>query len=263
MRALTFAATPGEDTMCYSDEARPPRSGIDGAAASRGDLTLTASDGNQLMAYAARAAAPTETGIVVLPDVRGLFDFYKDLAVQFAEAGFDAVTIDYFGRTAGSGPRDESFVYRPHVDQSTPAGVAADTAAAIAYLQSPEGGAVSRVFTVGFCFGGSNSWRQSAAQPGLAGAIGFYGQPARARDAIPEMKAPLLILVAGEDHTPQAEFDLFGRQLTDAGVPHEIVVYEGAPHSFFDRTFAQYQAACADAWRRMLAFIAANQGTAG
>jgi carboxymethylenebutenolidase len=246
--------------MCYSDEARPPQSGIEGAAASQGDLTLTAGDGNHLMAYAARAAAPTGTGMVILPDVRGLFDFYKDLAVRFAEAGLDAVAIDYFGRTAGPGARDESFVYRPHVDQTTPAGVAADTAAAIAYLRSPEGGAVSRVFTVGFCFGGSNSWRQSAAQPGLAGAIGFYGQPARARDAIPEMKAPLLILVAGEDHTPQAGFDLFDRQLTEAGVPHKIVVYPGAPHSFFDRTFAQYQAACADAWRQMLAFIAANVG---
>lgn len=243
--------------MCYSDEARAPQSPIDGAAASQGDLTLTASDGNRLMAYAARAATPSGAGIVILPDIRGLHDFYKDLAVRFAEAGLDAVAIDYFGRTAGVGSRDESFVYRPHVDQTTPQAIAADSAAAIAYLRSLEGGAVERVFTVGFCFGGSNSWRQSAAQPNLAGAIGFYGQPARAHDVISEMKAPLLILVAGDDHTPQAEYDLFDRQLTEANVPHKTVVYEGAPHSFFDRTFADYREACPGAWRQILAFVSA------
>lgn len=195
--------------------------------------------------------------MVILPDVRGLHDFYKELAVRFAETGIDAVAIDYFGRTAGFGSRDESFVYRPHVDQTTPEGIAADVAAAIACLRSPEGGAVTRVFTAGFCFGGSNSWRQSAAQPDLAGAIGFYGQPARARDAIPAMRAPLLILVAGDDWTPQSEFELFDRQLTAAGVPHTMVVYEGAPHSFFDRTCAAHRDACDDAWRQILAFVSA------
>jgi carboxymethylenebutenolidase len=243
--------------MCYSDDARPPHPPRSGAAGEIGDLTLTASDGNRLMAYGARAVRPSGAGVVILPDIRGLHDFYKELAVRFAEANIDAVAIDYFGRTAGDGSRDESFVYRPHVDATTPAGIAADVAAAIDRLRAPEGGAVQRVYTVGFCFGGSNSWRQSAAQPGLAGAVGFYGQPARARDVINEMKAPLLILAAGEDHTPVAEFELFDRQLTEANVPHELVVYEGAPHSFFDRTFAQHEAACADAWRRMLAFIGA------
>jgi carboxymethylenebutenolidase len=241
--------------MCYSDDARPPQPPRSGAAGEIGDLTLTARDGNQLMAYGARAVQQSGAGIVILPDVRGLHDFYKELAVRFAEARVDAVAIDYFGRTAGSGSRDEGFVWRPHVDATTPEGIAADVAAAIERLRSPEGGAVERVYTVGFCFGGSNSWRQSAAQPDLAGAIGFYGQPARARAVIPEMKAPLLILVAGEDHTPVAEFELFDQQLTEANVPHEMVVYEGAPHSFFDRTFAEHRAACEDAWRRMLAFI--------
>lgn len=241
--------------MCHGDDARPPQPPVAGTVAESGDLALTARDGNRLMAFRARAGQPTGVGMVVLPDIRGLHDFYKELAARFAEAGIDAVAIDYFGRTAGDGARDESFVFRPHVDATTPEGIAADAAAAIAYLRSPEGGAAERVFTVGFCFGGSNSWRQSAAQPGLAGAIGFYGQPARARDKITEMKAPLLILVAGEDHTPVAEFELFDRQLTEANVPHEMVVYEGAPHSFFDRTFAQHQDACADAWRRILAFV--------
>jgi carboxymethylenebutenolidase len=189
--------------MCYSDDARPPLPPVRGGSiAAQGDLRLHAADGNTLMAYGARAERPTGTGIVILPDIRGLHSFYKELAGRFAEAGYDAVAIDYFGRTAETDNRDEGFEWRPHIDQTTPAGVAADTAAGIAYLKSEAGGGVSRVFTVGFCFGGGYSWRQSADQPDLTGAIGFYGVPARIRSEIGRMQAPLLILVAGDDHTP-------------------------------------------------------------
>ncbi len=241
--------------MCHGDDARPPEPPVSGPLGGHGDLNLTSADGTELMAYAALPEQPGTTGVVILPDVRGLHQYYRDLADIFARAGFSAVAIDYFGRTAGIGARDEAFVYRPHVEQTTPETVDADVAAAIAYLRSPAGGAASRIFTVGFCFGGSTSWRQSAAQDGLAGAVGYYGQPGRARASIGQMRAPLLLLVAGDDFTPQAEFHAFDQELTAAGVPHTMVVYPGAPHSFFDRSFAEHREACADAWRQMLAFF--------
>ena len=242
--------------MCYSNQARPPLPPILGGSTDDHDLVLTAKDGNRFGAFAARAENPTGAGIVVMPDVRGLHPFYKELARQFAGTGIDAVTIDYFGRTAGIGERADDFDYKTHLPQTTPAGVAADVSAAIAYLQSTAGGAVGSVFTVGFCFGGAMSWRQSAEQPGLSGAIGFYGRPSMVRDAIPRMKAPLLLLIAGADQaTPQDEFVKFDQELTEARVPHQKVVYQGAPHSFFDRSFAQHKEACDDAWRQMLSFI--------
>lgn len=245
--------------MCYTDDASPPIPPSNGGSvASSGDITLKAADGTELMAYFARAAQPTGTGMVILPDVRGLHDFYKELADRFAEVGIDAVAFDYFGRTAGHGSRGEEFVYRPHVEQTTPEGIVADTAAAIEFLRSEDGGAVERVFTVGFCFGGGASWAQSAAQPGLAGAIGFYGVPARIQQFIPRMQAPLLVLVAGEDFTPVSEFEKFSAQLGEAGVQHTMVVYDGAPHSFFDRAFAEHEDACADAWEQILTFIGAG-----
>src|SRR2546421_5212454 len=176
--------------MCYSDDARPPLPPIGGAAADQGDLHLTSADGARLMAYFARASEPTGAGMVVLPDVRGLHDFYKELAKRFAEAGIDAVAIDYFGRTAGNEDRGEGFEYRPHVEQTKPETLDADVAAAIQFLKSPEGGAVKSVFTVGFCFGGANSWRQSATND-IQGAVGFYGVPSRVREYLPKMKAPL------------------------------------------------------------------------
>jgi len=241
--------------MCYSDDARVPLPPISGAASDQGDLVLTSSDGTKFGAYFARAEKPTGAGMVVMPDVRGLHHFYKELAQRFAEAGIDAVAIDYFGRTAGIGERDESFDYKPHVEQTTQENIASEVAAGIEYLKSKDGGAVKSVFTVGFCFGGSSSWNQSALQAGLNGAVGFYGRPERSEQYLSRMKAPLLMLIAGADFTPQEAFHAFDKKLTEAGVPHEMHIYEAAPHSFFDRSFEQWKDACDDAWRRILAFI--------
>jgi carboxymethylenebutenolidase len=242
--------------MCYSDDARVPLPPIRGAASDQGEVVLTSSDGTKFAGYFARAEKPTGAGMVVLPDVRGLHQFYKELAQRFAEAGIDAVAIDYFGRTAGIGDRSDSFVYAPHLEKTTAEDIAEDVAAAIAYLKSKDGGAVKSVFTVGFCFGGSNSWNQSAVQPNLNGAIGFYGRPQRSEPFISKMKAPLLLLLAGADGaTPQEAFHEFDNKLTEGNVPHEMQIYEGAPHSFFDRSFAQWKDACDDAWRRILTFV--------
>ena len=194
--------------------------------------------------------------MVVLPDVRGLHEFYKELAQRFAEAGIDSVAFDYFGRTAGIGRRDDGFEYMPHVEKTTPEQIAADTQQAIDYLHSKDGGAVKSVFTVGFCFGGSNSWNQSAFHPDLNGCIGFYGRPSRTDAYVSKMKAPLLLMIAGADFaTPVEQSREFEHKLTAAGVPHEMHVYDGAPHSFFDRAYDQWKDACDDAWRRMLDFV--------
>lgn len=242
--------------MCYADDARPPLPPISGAASDHGDLVLTSSDGTKFGAYFARASKPSGAGMVVLPDVRGLHQFYKELTQRFAEAGIDSVAFDYFGRTAGIGKRDDGFEYMPHVEKTTPEGIAADTQQAIEYLHSKDGGAVSSVFSVGFCFGGSNSWNQSAFHPELSGCIGFYGRPSRCEAYVSKMKAPLLLMIAGADFaTPVEQSREFEHKLTAAGVPHEMHVYDGAPHSFFDRAYDQWKDACDDAWRRMLDFM--------
>jgi carboxymethylenebutenolidase len=250
--------------MCYSDDARPPLPPVrlvSGAAADHGDLTLKSSDGTKFMAYFARASKPTGAGMVVMPDVRGLHRFFKELAQRFAEAGVDSVAIDYFARTAEDDDRSDTFEYMPHVQKTTMESISADVGAAIDYLRSRDGGAVKSVFTVGFCFGGSASWNQSAFHPDLSGCIGFYGRPARSEEYISKMKAPLQVMVAGADAatTPEQAVD-FERELTRARVPHEQHVYKGAPHSFFDRTYEQWKEASDDAWRRMLEFIKKHGG---
>jgi carboxymethylenebutenolidase len=245
--------------MCFDSDSLPPIPVISGAAVSHDDLVLEAADGNRFAAFSATPDVPGAVGVVILPDVRGLYRFYEELALRFAERGYPAIAFDYFGRTAGVEKRDDDFEYMPHVQQTTPEGVQADVAAAVAKLREQ---GVATIFTVGFCFGGHHSWLAAAGGHELAGAIGFYGMPGE-RSGRPgptqradEIEAPILALQAGDDQNILPEHNAaFDEALTRVGVEHDIVVYDGAPHSFFDRKQEDFAAASDDAWNRVLAFI--------
>lgn len=259
--------------MCFDSKARPPIAPIAGGALNASDVTLTTADGTQVGAFAARAQHPTGAGIVILPDIRGLHRYYKELAERFAENGIDAIAIDYFARTAGLGERSEEFPWQQHIARVSAANVAADVAAALDYLRSPRGGGATSLFTIGFCFGGSLSYLQDAEQKGLAGVIGFYGNPVPRTpppgfafptlpapiDEVNRFTAPVLGIFGGADQgIPASAVQQFDDALTRAGVKHEIKVYPNAPHSFFDRHQAQYASESADAWQKVLEFIRAN-----
>jgi carboxymethylenebutenolidase len=246
--------------MCFDHDSLPPIPPIAGGAVAHEDLALEAADGNRFAAFAAHPEEPSGKGVVILPDVRGLYRFYEELALRFAERGIEALAIDYFGRTAGVDKRGEDFPYMEHVEQTTPEGIKADVRAAVEHLR----GSATSIFTVGFCFGGRYSWISAADGHGLAGAVGFYGQPKERESPGPtqragEMECPILALQAGDDQNITAEDNAaFETALTEAGVEHELVTYEGAPHSFFDRKQEEFADASADAWERVLRFIAEN-----
>src|SRR6266516_4476787 len=246
--------------MCFELDSLPPVPAIEGGAVSHEDLVLEAADGNRLAAFAASPDQPPGSGIVILPDVRGLYRFYEELALRFAERGSAAVAIDYFGRTAGVGKRGDDFPYMDHVAPLTAEEIEADVGAAVEWLRSRS---VRSIFTVGFCLGGRQSWLQAAAGHGLSGAIGFYGRPGVGQDGTPgptqratEIDAPILALQAGADENITAEDNAaFEEALRAAGVEHEVVTYDGAPHSFFDRRQEEHAEASEDAWARVLAFV--------
>ncbi len=247
--------------MCYNADANPPIDPIDGGSSGHEDLTLIAADGNRFAAFAAGSAESKGPGVVILPDVRGLHHFYVELALRFAEHGYDAVAIDYFGRSAGVGTRDDEFPYKEHVPLTTLEGVTADTAAAVAHLRQDHPD--RQVFTLGFCFGGSNSWHQAAAGHGLAGAIGFYGNPKRPPlgpiERVADFECPILALMGGDDPgIPNDVVDEFRQALDTAGVENEVVIYSDAPHSFFDRQQEKFATESADAWARTLEFISSH-----
>jgi carboxymethylenebutenolidase len=122
----------------------------------------------------------------------------------------------------------------------------------------------SRPYVLGFCFGGRAAFMQGA-EPEVAGVVGFYGWPARLEEGgsspleearAGRLQAPVLAIYGGADEkiTPD-DADAFAEALNAGGVLQESVVYEGAPHSFFDRGMEEHAEACADAWRLVLRFM--------
>jgi carboxymethylenebutenolidase len=250
--------------MCFDTDSRPPMPPIRGGALDAGSVSLTSRDGTTVPAYAARADEPSGAGIVIIPDVRGLHPYYEELTLRFAEAGVHAVTVDLFGRTADTPRRGEGFEHEPHVMQLTAPSVMDDVAAAAAYLRTAEGGAPDRLYTTGFCLGGRISFLQAAAGLGLTGVMGLYGWPAGPHrtglpspaDEAPRFACPVLAIYGGADQgIPPEVRDEFDRALEAASIEHRTVVYEGAPHSFFDRKAADFADASAAAWNEMLRFM--------
>jgi carboxymethylenebutenolidase len=251
--------------MCFDLDSSPPIPHVHGGSVRHRDAVLTAEDGNEFATFIAEADG--DVGIVVLPDVRGLFRFYEELALRFAEHGFDAIAIDYFGRTAGISKRDADWEFWPEVEAMTLSGLELDVAAAIAHLRADDPN--KAVFVVGFCLGGSNAWHMAAADLGIDGAVGFYGHPDRADfptgappivARITDFSCPILALQGGDDPgIPAAVDDEFRSALRNVGRTDEVVVYDGAPHSFFDRKQEEFGDASQDAWQRILDFIAANK----
>lgn len=250
--------------MCFDIDSSPPIPHLHGGSVEHRDLTLVSGDSTEFMAFEATGGG--EVAVLVLPDVRGLFRFYEELSLRFAERGYDSVAIDYFGRTAGVAKRDEDWEFMPHVEACTIDGLTDDVRAALQHLRSSDPD--RKVFIVGFCFGGSNSWHMAASDLGLSGVVGFYGHPDRPGfptgapsilSRVGDFSCPVLALQGGDDPGIPVDIDDAFRDAMEAlGKQGEVVVYDGAPHSFFDRKREEFQDASDDAWSRILRFIDDN-----
>jgi carboxymethylenebutenolidase len=253
--------------MCFDLDSDPPIAPRAGAAVDRATPILHAADGAEFRAFHAWPAETTGNAIVILPDVRGLHHYYEELAVRFAEIGVEALAIDYFGRTAGTGDRGDDFDSSPHVAQTTWAGLSADISSAAAYLRGDAGHGARSLFVTGFCMGGRNAFLSATLGLSLSGVIGFYGWPGgpsrndtpSPTETVGKFECPVLGIFGGADAgIPIATVRQFRDALTAAGVDHDVVVEPDAPHSFFDRKQPEFQKQSDDAWARVRRFIEAH-----
>jgi carboxymethylenebutenolidase len=196
--------------------------------------------------------APPNPGVVIVHEVHGLNDNIRDICHRFAEQGYAALGVDLFAGRAK--PICMARLFVDWLAGRLDGFAVGDLKAAVTQLsQRPEIDS-TRIGAVGFCLGGTLAltW---ACTDGRLKAIGpYYASAPRRREAMRRL-CPVVGSWPENDFTTSAAATL-ETELSSAGVPHDLKVYPGAKHSFFNDREATYDAAAAtDSWRRVLAFF--------
>jgi len=188
-------------------------------------------------------------------EMRALKYHIRHLARRAARAGSRALAPD-FRAPSGATPPDEA---RPRAMIGALALTAsvADAVATARWLKSRAGGGHTKVGAVGFCWGGGMVNRLAvAAGDALDAGVPFYG-PAPNPALAAQVRAPLLVILAGLDQRVNATALPWVAALRAAGKDVEAITYPGVDHAFHnDTSAARYnEAAARQAWSATLGFF--------
>lgn len=206
-------------------------------------------------------------GLVLIPDVHGLSDHYRDVAMRWAGAGFLTLAVDLYGREGAPRLGDLAAV-AAWIRALPDARVLDDVVAARRHLAAHERGRPDAIGVTGHCMGGQYALLAACRDAGWAACVAWYGMlryahyddrnPASPLDRAPHLGCPLLGLYGEDDALiPVADVEAFRGAAAASGRPVEIRTYPGAGHAFFNdgRPDAYRPAAAADAWERAVAFL--------
>jgi len=127
--------------------------------------------------------------------------------------------------------------------------------AAVRSLQGLPSVRRDRIGAMGFCFGGGMVWRLATANPDLRAAVPFYGANPPIAD-VARIKAAVLAIYGELDSRINAGIPEVREAMQNARIVHEIVIFPGAQHAFFNDTWERYNdAAARAAWDRTLAWF--------
>ena len=191
-------------------------------------------DGRSVETFVAYPESKSKTPvIVVIHEIFGMSDWVEDVADQFAAAGYIAVAPDLLSGMGPNGGRTKDMSSReigPAISKLPPDQITADLNAVADYgkkLPASNG----KLFVVGFCYGGGQSFRFATNRPDLAAAFVFYGPPPD-KDAMARIKAPVYGFYAGNDARIDATIPDAEANMKAEGKTYEPVTYEGAGHGF-------------------------------
>jgi carboxymethylenebutenolidase len=208
--------------------------------------------------YLARPAEPKGKlpGVLVIHENRGLNPHIEDIARRLATENFLAFAPDALFPLGGyPGDEDKARETFQKLDQTK---TKEDFVAAAAWLKArPEG--KGRIGAVGFCYGGGMvNYLATRLGSDLAAGVAFYGS-APDLEAVPKIKAPLLIQSAENDERINASWPGYEKALKAAKAKYERHLYPGTQHGFNNDTTPRYDAAAAKlAWERTIAFLNAH-----
>jgi carboxymethylenebutenolidase len=237
-------------------------------AAAEEERRLRAADGAALREFIAQPASGFRRGaVIIIHDIWGYTDFYKNLARRITEHGHAAALIDFFGRQ-GDLPQE---MRNPERSGRTPDALAraqqraqqltdkrflADMQTAVDEVQAR---GAPRVACWGFCMGGRLAYISAVKVPNLAGVVAYYGflraESGRLSplELAGDVRIPVLGIFGGADPGIPAEQIAAFRDALNT--EKEIVVYPDAPHGFLRFGAAEHKPAIDDALSRTFRFL--------
>ncbi len=201
---------------------------------------------------AAPKDAEKHPGVLVIQEIWGLVENIKDITQRLAEEGYVALAVDlYDGKTVKT--LEDGRSIRENISEGM---MLKDIEAGFEYLKSLPNVKPGRIGSVGYCMGGGLSLRLACENSELAAAVVFYGRNPSPIDIVKNINCPILGNYAGEDRgITEADVNLLRDTLKKYGKTHDIKIYPGAPHGFFNDTRESYRPEAAkDAWQRVLKF---------
>jgi carboxymethylenebutenolidase len=196
-------------------------------------------------------------GIVVIHEAFGLNDNIKDITQRFAEEGYVALAVDLFANRnrAVCMARIIGGMLRGSPDRF---GVP-DLKAALSVLAEQPSVDAARLGAIGFCMGGGFAIAWACTDDRLKAVAPYYGVNPRPLSAV-SRSCPVVGSYPEKDFTARSARKLEA-ELERHGVPHDVKIYAGARHAFFnDRSRAYDPGASEDSWRRTLAFFKEHIG---
>jgi carboxymethylenebutenolidase len=201
--------------------------------------------------------------VIVIHEIYGLSDWIRGVADQLARDGFIAVAPDLIsghgpggGGTDAAGSRDDVVKL---IRGLTPEEVTSRLNAVRDWaIKLPAANGKSA--TIGFCWGGGESFSYAAAQPGLNAAVVYYGVSPDAA-ALAKVRAPVLGFYGGDDARVDATIPPAEAEMKKLGKTFKPHIYDGAGHGFLraqtERDGAN-EKATRQAWPRTVAFLRDN-----
>lgn len=256
--------------MCHDDCPHPIRGG-DAVEESTVEIPLDSGTLPTFITLPDQSAAP---GVLLIHDINGVNDFYRDVARRLAVAGYIVALPDFFFRQ-GALPEDTREAKQARMRAMEQTDTLLDLRTALLWLRHHER-STGKVGTIGFCMGGTLVMLAASRDPAPDASVAYYGFPNRERtptapiiprdeDEAANIQSPLLAFWGTEDTgVGMDNVNQYAEQLTRYGKPHSFVRYDGIGHGFltFDPSAAAFTAS-EDSWTRTLDFLGERLGGTG
>lgn len=191
-------------------------------------------------------------GVVVIHEIYGLNDNIRGVARRLGAQGYAALAVDLF---AG---RNRALcmvrVFQHLLLQSLDNSSLNELRAALSFLGQQPGVDPNRLGAIGFCMGGSFAVAWACTDDRLQAIAPYYAQNPRPLEAV-RRACPVVGSYPEPDFTTRPGKKLDAK-LDEYGIEHDIKIYTGAAHSFFNDESSHYNAPAAeDSWQRVMTFF--------